>query len=75
MLQWSAGPKCSFFVLQEFDIAEGSPLPHGLDALRERLPDPQDCQQVVDLLQSLLQLEPGCRPSIQEALLHPFLLC
>ena len=75
MLHFSADPKRNWSVLQELESAEGNPLPHGLDALRESVPDAEDCQQAVDLLQSLLQLEPSCRPSIPEALLHPFLLC
>lgn len=33
----------------------------------------EDCLQAVDLLQRMLRLEPSQRPSVQEALSHPFL--
>ena len=61
------------WLLQEKESAQGSTVPHGLEALRENLPDPKDCWEAQDLLQRMLQLEPSSRPSVQEALDHPFL--
>ena len=57
------------------ESAQGSTVPHGLEALRENLPDPVDCWQAEDLLQCMLELEPSRRSSIQQALAHPFLQC
>ncbi|DBA82724.1 TPA: hypothetical protein ACH3X1_006955 [Trebouxia sp. C0004] len=54
------------------ESSQGSPLPYGLDALKESVPDDEDCQQAVDLLQRMLKMEPSHRPSAQEALSHPF---
>lgn len=59
--------------VQGREAAQGSTVPHGLEALRDSLPDREDCQQAEDLLQRLLQIEPSCRPTVQQALAHPFL--
>ena len=61
------------WLLQDKESAQGSTVPHGLEALRENLPDPKDCREAEDLLQRMLQIEPSCRPTVQQALAHPFL--
>ena len=61
------------WLLQAADLAEYKTLPYGLEALRENLPNETDCWEAEDLLQRMLQIEPSSRPSIEEALAHPFL--
>ncbi|DBA82723.1 TPA: hypothetical protein ACH3X1_006954 [Trebouxia sp. C0004] len=55
------------------DSRRGRPLPYGLAALTEAVPDDEECRQAIDLLQRMLKMEPSHRPSAQEALSHPFL--
>ena len=61
------------WLLQDADLAQNKILPYGLEALREKLPNEKDCWEAEDLLQRMLQIEPSSRPSIEEALDHPFL--
>lgn len=59
-------------VVPKYDPAKGC-LMSGLDLLAEALPDRQECQEVSNLLTTMLQTNPANRPSAQELLQDPWL--
>ena len=58
--------------MQAQNMLNGDGLPLGLDSLHQLIPDNSELMLLIDLLRGLLLLDPYVRPTVQQALSHPY---